>query len=180
MAMFPWPFPNNSSAPLLGVMALAVVAIAAVMLAAGLVNHQANLQARTVQAQTEAEDRAVLVALYDAAGGDSWTDNTGWKSDAPLGDWYGVTTSGGRVTHLHLEQNNLTGTLPAELGNLSNLRVLVIYSNTLTGSIPAELSNLSNLEILNINTNTLTGSIPTELGNLSKLTSLVLNRKSVV
>ena len=45
-------------------------------------------------------DRAALVALYEATDGANWDDHTGWLSDAPLGDWYGVTTDAeGRVTN---------------------------------------------------------------------------------
>ncbi len=190
---------SRSNRQLAGIKILAAMVVAASLLATGLVHPrglevgaQADvadraepgatglpLQDRAVEAQTEAEDRAALVALYDATGGDSWTDNTGWKSDDPLGNWYGVSASGGRVTHLHLQQNNLTGMLPAELSNLSNLRVLVLYQNTLTGNIPAELSNLSNLTHLNLFTNTLTGSIPTELGDLSNLTNLNLQENTL-
>ena len=44
-------------------------------------------------------DRDVLAALYDGTDGDSWADNTNWKSDVPLDEWYGVTTDfDGRVT----------------------------------------------------------------------------------
>ncbi len=181
MAMFPWPFPANPAAPpLLGVMALAVVAIAAVMLAAGLVNLQARTAQAKVQAQDIAADRAALVALYEATGGDSWTNNTGWKSGDPLGDWHGVTTnSGGRVTSLLLENNNLTGTIPSELGRLSSLSLLALYNNNLTGSIPAELGDLRVLTTLNLYDNTLTGSIPTELGRLNTLTHLSVRRNTL-
>ena len=46
-----------------------------------------------------ASDRSALEALYDTTGGASWTNSTNWKTSAPLGDWYGVTTdASGRVT----------------------------------------------------------------------------------
>ena len=46
-------------------------------------------------------DRAALIALYEATDGANWDDGTGWLSDAPLGDWYGVTTdTDGRVLEL--------------------------------------------------------------------------------
>ena len=37
-----------------------------------------------------------MEALYDATGGASWTNNTNWKTSAPLSEWYGVVagTSG--------------------------------------------------------------------------------------
>ena len=48
-------------------------------------------------------DRRVLETLYRATGGDDWTDNTNWLTDAPLGDWYGVEADeDGRVAGLRL------------------------------------------------------------------------------
>ena len=91
-------------------------------------------------------DQAALVALYEATNGDNWTNNTNWLSDRPLDEWHGVRTDdGGRVTRLNLVENNLIGTIPSELGNLTNLQDLSLYSNQLSGSLPAELGNLTNL-----------------------------------
>ena len=57
-----------------------------------------------------ATDRAALVALYNATGGANWGNNRKWLSNAPMGEWHGVTTvSDGRVTHLNLDSNHLTG-----------------------------------------------------------------------
>ena len=134
-----------------------------------------------------ATDRAVLEALYDATGGAGWTDSTNWKTSAPLGEWYGVTTDAdGRVRALDLAQNGLAGPIPVELGNLVNLEALNFGindweslqrnndNNNLTGPIPVELGNLVNLERLNLAVNYLTGPIPVELGNLVNLEYLHL------
>ena len=94
-------------------------------------------------------DRAALVALYEATGGADWRRNFSWHSDVPLHEWYGVSTGrDGRVTSLVLPGNDLTGTLPVELGDLAKLRRLSLPANHLTGPIPAELGNLANLEEL--------------------------------
>ena len=83
-----------------------------------------------------ASDRAPLVALYNATGGRNWRNNGNWLSNAPIGAWHGVTTdSDGRVTHLDLYRNQLTGEIPAELGNLTNLEGLWLFNNQLTGEI---------------------------------------------
>ena len=122
-----------------------------------------------------ASDRAALVALYNATGGRNWGRNGNWLSNAPMGEWHGVTTdSDGRVTHLHLYSNRLTGEIPAELGNLTNLRWLYLRNNQLTGEIPAELGSLTNLKVLYLHRNQLTGEIPAELGNLANLQTLHL------
>ena len=85
-------------------------------------------------------DREVLEALYDAAGGPEWLDNTNWLSDAPLSDWFGVTTNDlGRVERLFLTSNSLTGTIPPELSRLTSLERLGFLDNELSGRIPPEL-----------------------------------------
>ena len=122
-----------------------------------------------------ATDSTALVALYEATDGDNWTNNTHWLSDRPLGEWHGVTTDAdGRVTWLALGGNQLSGSIPPELGNLANLTWLALYGNQLSGSIPPELGNLTNLTDLNLYGNQLSGSIPPELGNLTNLTGLRL------
>ena len=126
------------------------------------------------QAQDLAGDRQALVAFYNATDGPNWANNENWLSDEPLDAWYGVSVSDGRVTKLDLSGNQLTGTIPAELGNLSNLTELQLYDNQLTGTIPSELGNLSSLRSLDLGSNQLTGTIPAELGNLSSLSSLYL------
>ena len=124
-----------------------------------------------------AGDRAALVAFYNAAGGPNWTNNGNWLSARPIGEWHGVTTDdSGRVTELRLRDNNLRGTLPAELGNLSNLTYLSLWDNRLSGPIPARLGNLSNLTDLRLWDNQLSGPIPSQLGNLTSLTWLLLAR----
>ena len=114
---------------------LAVIAYAALLLMTG-----GNARAQG----TVETDRAALVALYNATEGANWTDNTNWLSNQVLSAWDGITTdTDGRVTEL------------------------LFYNNQLTGSIPTKLGQLTHLESLNLNNNQLTGTIPTELGQLT-------------
>ena len=123
-----------------------------------------------------ATDRAALAALYNATDGANWPRQRNWLSNAPMGEWHGVTTdSDGRVTELDLSQNQLTGDIPAELGDLTNLEWLDLPINRLTGEIPAELGSLTNLEVLSLFDNRLTGEIPAELGDLTNLGELYLD-----
>ena len=120
-------------------------------------------------------DRAALVALYNATNGSSWQDNTNWLSNQPLGDWLGVDTDAdGRVTRLNLDFNQLSGSIPSELGNLANLERLLLEGNQLSGTIPPELGDLANLAELYLGGNQLSGSIPPELGDLANLETLRL------
>ncbi len=120
-------------------------------------------------------DRQVLIALYNATGGPGWQQNRNWNTVSRIGTWYGVeTNSAGFVTELVLDDNNLRGTLPAQLGNLPQLERLVLGGNEISGRIPPELGNLSNLTMLNLRGNSLEGPIPSELGNLTRLDTLDL------
>jgi Leucine-rich repeat (LRR) protein len=90
--------------------------------------------------------------------------------------------------------NELTGPIPASIGNLSDLSLLVLDTNVLTGPIPDTLWNLSSLvylsfgwnrfegdlnflgalsncrqlSYLGISSNSHSGSLPDYIGNLSK------------
>ena len=77
-----------------------------------------------------------------------------------------------------LYDNQFTGPIPPEIGNLTNLENLVLHSNDLT-SIPLEIGNLTNLKILKLQYNQLTGSIPSEIGNLTNLTFLNLSNNQL-
>ena len=126
-------------------------------------------------------DSAALIALYNATDGDNWADNTNWLTDKPLAEWFGVTTDGdGRVVRLNLGSNNLSGSIPPELGKLSKLTYLRIPSNQLSGPIPSELGKLSSLTYLSLSRNQLSGPIPSELGKLSSLTILALSRNQLL
>ncbi len=125
--------------------------------------------------QTDTADRATLIAIYGATGGPHWDDRTNWHTPESIRNWEGVTTnSEGFVTELVLDDNNLSGTLPPEFGDLTHLRRLVLDDNELTGPMPPELGKLSQLTMLNLSHNKLTGSIPPEFGALPRLDSLLL------
>ena len=150
----------------------------------------ATITAEAGDASGEAEittvenpDRSALVALYEATDGPNWVDNTNWLTDAPLSEWYGVTTDpSGRVVELDLSgrrdgvwtSHGLSGTIPPELANLRNLESLDLQVNALKGTIPPELGDLSNLRSLALGQNSLRGVIPPELGRLTNLERLNL------
>ena len=137
-----------------------------------------------LQAAIPAEERAALIALYNATNGDDWTDNSGWKTPPLHTDgfsmpgtedsWYGIELLNDHVDEFGMAFNNLSGNIPPELGSLSNLTWFDMSSNQLSGGIPPELGNLSNLDLLSLAENQLSSCIPPELGNLSNLFSLCL------
>ena len=125
-------------------------------------------------------DREILVALYETTGGPNWTYSDNWLTDAPLDQWYGVSTGGGdRVVRLFLHINGLVGLIPSELGKLSALQSLKLSGNDLSGYIPLELGSLARLEKLFLHSNSLTGPIPLELGRLTNLEELILQATDI-
>ena len=126
-----------------------------------------------------ATDREILVTFYNALDGPNWEDSGNWLSDAPLGEWHGVTTDdNGRVIWLQMggtgTRQELSGEIPLELIDLGALEILGLndYSGGLRGEIPPEFGNFPNLENLSLGGSGLTGEIPPELGNLSNLRNL--------
>ncbi|THU53151.1 hypothetical protein C4D60_Mb10t11380 [Musa balbisiana] len=63
---------------------------------------------------------------------------------------------------------DLSGTLVSQLGLLKNLQYLELYSNNISGMIPSDLGNLTNLDS-RLNNNSLSGHIP---GSLTTITAL--------
>ena len=96
-------------------------------------------------------ERDALIALYESTDGLNWTNSTDWTSFAPLGEWYGVTTDvNGMVTDLVLTDNNLSGLLPSQVGDLARLELLDLSSNPgLSGPIPHAFTRLG-LQELNL------------------------------
>ena len=75
--------------------------------------------------------------------------------------------------------NNLSGSLPKEITQLTNLRQLLLDSNYISGSLPDEIGNIKSLETVLLHTCSLTGKIPESLYNLSNLTVLYLNENDL-
>ena len=120
-------------------------------------------------------DCQALLALYSATGGPQWTTRTGWGVNTNPCNWFGVNCQGNRVSAIVLEQtpndpgNNLVGSIPGSIGNLTGLVTLDLASNELAGSIPTNIGRLKNLTALDLSGNLLTGAIPSQIGGLTSL-----------
>ena len=126
-------------------------------------------------------DCEVLWGLKDTLRG---TATLNWNATTVIWNWNGISVSSPfapprRVRTINFNSHPLNGTLPRELGQLSNLAQMNIRNTSLHGSIPPELGQLSNLTHLQLGNNSLTGSIPPQLGNLSNLSHLLLSNNSL-
>jgi len=153
-------------------------------------------------------ERDALIALYNNTNGADWSVPIKWTinriNSYPDSTLYGVEMLNGDIVALSLNGAGLNGTLPAELDELTELRILRIQSNSyslgelpylgsltnleildfagsdLTGTIPSWIGDLVNLEVLNLSSNAntaikLSGPIPHQIGLLSNLTRLFLS-----
>ena len=138
--------------------------------------NESTSQTYTVTITRANTERDALMALYNATDGPNWTTSTNWNTNEPISTWYGVGAGlSGWVESLSLSGNGLSGTIPAELGNLLHFTdQLQLNSNLLTGPIPPELGNLTELQELTLNSNRLSGPIPPELGRMTRLAWLYL------
>ena len=73
-------------------------------------------------------------------------------------------------TGFQLDTNKLSSSIPSELGRVTGLREVWLQVNSFTGSLPTEVGKLLELTSrFNLHTNEVSGSIPTQLGNMVKL-----------
>jgi hypothetical protein len=104
-----------------------------------------------------ASERAALIALYNNTNGDGWANNSGWKTP-PLdtdgfampgteGNWKGAFISADHVTQIFLYNNNLSGSIPSQMGNLGKLKELFLDKNQLSGVKQIEINELERVKI---------------------------------
>ncbi|CAN6173385.1 unnamed protein product [Urochloa humidicola] len=72
---------------------------------------------------------------------------------------------------LHLSNNNFSGTIPTEIGQMKMLVYLNFSSNSLSGEIPQEICNLTSLQVLDFSNNQLTGALPPTMTDLHFLST---------
>ncbi|KAL6203764.1 hypothetical protein ACLB2K_027463 [Fragaria x ananassa] len=70
---------------------------------------------------------------------------------------------------MDLKSNNISGSIPIEIGRVQLLRHLDLSNNSFTGNIPEQISNLKNMETLSLFKNHLSGKIPSSLTRLNFL-----------
>ncbi len=130
----------------------------------------------SAQSQVIESDSLALVAFYHATGGAGWTDQTNWLSNAPVSEWFGIYIEAQRVSEISIYDNNLTGSFPAIIGNLTGLERIYLPSNLLSGEIPPEIGQCTELTTIDFSVNELTGDFPQEILNCQKLEAITLYR----
>ena len=78
-------------------------------------------------AEVSSLEKNALVKLYETTNGHQWTKT--WDLKSPVSTWYGVKVVNDKVIALDLSKNNLVGTLPSEIANLTYLQTINLYKN---------------------------------------------------
>jgi Leucine-rich repeat (LRR) protein len=71
-----------------------------------------------------------------------------------------------------LDLNFMTGTIPALVGERTELVYLDVSFNLFNGTLPNSIQNLTKLQLLNVANNSLTGTVPDYLDSMNNLTWL--------
>ena len=138
-----------------------------------------------------------LILLRTATSYTTWIHNTGWgtMTAGTVCSAHGIRCDTGKIISIFLGRNNLTGTLPPnfflsdfaptlerlsldmnqisstiprEIGALRKLRHLDLSFNVITGTVPVTLQRTS-LELLYLSNNLLSGFVPTSLHDMQVL-----------
>ncbi|GAY42605.1 hypothetical protein CUMW_068210 [Citrus unshiu] len=78
------------------------------------------------------------------------------------------------LEYFDMSDCNVSGGIPEEIGNLTNLTTIFLGGNKLHGSIPFTLGKLQKLQYLGLEDNKLEGSIPNDICHLVELFELEL------
>ena len=117
----------------------------------------------------EVEDREGLAALYQATGGEAWSENDNWMLDhTSPGRWSGVTSEHQdgrppRAVALSLVSLGLVGAIPRDFATkCTHLQLLNLSSNALS-DLPEEIALLASLRICNLSNNAFDGVVKTRV-----------------
>jgi Leucine-rich repeat (LRR) protein len=78
------------------------------------------------------------------------------------------------LSDLRIFRNQITGTIPPELGNLKSLVFVRLLGNQISGTLPQSITALPALQELDVSENGISGTIPKMIGDLNALTILRL------
>ncbi len=142
-------------------------------------NHKSHPPSQTLMDCNRVEDSMALVSFYQNVD----ITNLNWNFDFPINSWnYVELKMNGCVDRLKMSQlslGNSTYSIPASIGDLTDVWEIDLHNNFFIGSIPAEIGQLTTLGELWLDDNELTGNIPDTFSNLEDLQLLYLNHNKL-
>ncbi|XXG39581.1 hypothetical protein AAC387_Pa01g0508 [Persea americana] len=124
----------------------------------------------------KAEDLKFVDSLTNC----SYLQKFGFQENRFLGPFpNSIANFSTQLDWLAIGQNQLSGSIPAGIENLVNLRSLYLDNNLLTGKIPVAFGKLRNLQELALSGNGFSGEIPNSIGNMTELIHLHLDENNL-
>jgi hypothetical protein len=135
-------------------------------------------------------ERQALVDLYEATGGASWRNSTGWLSGDPCDGWFGIYCDSAKAHVIEVfpnprfSGNTLIGTIPGSFWDLTELEHIYLSNDRpgwsiLQGSLPAAIGSLHKLKCLyTSHAGNLSGPLPAEISGLDQMQGLYLRWNS--
>eukprot|EP01084_Bolivina_argentea_P106000 189822_1 len=147
-----------------------------------------NSEASPCSSSDPQQECDTLIEFGNALKYSKWKKNDNWMSDKTICDWYGITCDSNHVISIELEDNNLLGSIPKSISNLTKLQILDLEgkrpsnyrgcdgTNLLNSSLPETLYNLTEtLMIISMEYTCLSGTISNKIGNLKQLQQVKLH-----
>ncbi|KAH7865165.1 hypothetical protein Vadar_003054 [Vaccinium darrowii] len=127
-------------------------------------------------------DRIALLDFKNHITQDPFQIMSSWNDSLHFCNWVGVkcNPTKGRVTILNLESQNLFGSIPPSIGNLTFLTGINLVNNSFHGEIPQEIGRLIRLQHLNLSYNSFSGKIPSNLSQCGELTIIWVTKNELV
>ncbi|XP_058213903.1 putative receptor-like protein kinase At3g47110 isoform X2 [Rhododendron vialii] len=127
-------------------------------------------------------DRIALLDFKNHITQDPFRILPSWNDSLHFCHWIGVkcNPTNGRVTILNLESQNLFGSIPPSVGNLTFLTGINLKDNNFQGEIPQEIGRLIRLQHLNLSYNSFSGKISSNISQCRELTIFDVRKNRLV
>ena len=136
----------------------------------------------TVKGQDLQTDSLALVDLYNNCGGANWSGYNTWLN-GPISTWEGVTVDSAmqRVSHVAFKNMDLTGTLPASLGDLTEMsgKIELHDDVDLVGELPAAIWKWTKVDRFQLKRSGITSIDLTGIENMVNLTEYNTEKNAI-
>ena len=121
-------------------------------------------------------DEALLFLIKEFVPSCTWiaADSVFQPDVINFADLVSIMLSSKELLTIHLTNNGFNASIPSEIGDLPNLKFLILYRNKFKGPIPDSISKLHKLQNLQLWGNKLNSSIPQSITRLTNLNTLNL------
>lgn len=84
-----------------------------------------------------------------------------------------------KLSGIHMARVGLEGTIPLQIGLLTNLRKIDVSQNSLSETIPTTIGDITAIQVINVGLNSLSGSLPYSIAYMKQLRELIVNNNQL-